>query len=47
MENGTTKYQGNEERKTWKKKDDVECSIALCETGKKNLWHVDMDSQTT
>ena len=24
--------QGNEERKVWKKKDDVECSIALCAT---------------
>ena len=25
----------------WKKKDDVECSIALCATEKQNLWHVD------
>ena len=41
MENDTTKSQGNEERKVWKKKDDVECSIALCATEKQNLWHVD------
>ena len=42
MENDTTKSQGNEERKNWKNKDDVECSIALCATNKKqNLWHVD------
>ena len=34
MENDTTKSQGNEERKTWKRKDGVECSIALCETEK-------------
>ena len=32
MENDTTKSQGNEERKVWKKKDDVECSISLCAT---------------
>ena len=31
-ENDATKYQGNEERKVWKNKDDVECSIALCTT---------------
>ena len=41
MENHTTKYQGNQERKVWKKKDDLECSIALCATTTKNLWHVD------
>ena len=41
VENETTKYQGNEERKVQKKKDDVECSIALCVTEKQNLWHVD------
>ena len=29
MENDTTKSQGNEQWKDWKKKDDVECSIAL------------------
>ena len=42
MENDTTKSQGSEERKVWKKKDDVECSITLCATGKKNgMWTVD------
>ena len=41
MENDTTKSQGNEERKVWKKKDYVECLIALCATKKQNLWHVD------
>ena len=41
MGNGTTKSEGNEERKVWKKKDDMECSIALCATKKQNLWHVD------
>ena len=30
MENETTKYECNEERKVWKKKEDVEFSIALC-----------------
>ena len=32
MESDTTKYEGNEERKVWKKKEDVECSIVLCAT---------------
>ena len=41
MENDTTKSQGNEERKTWKKKEDMESSISLCATEEKNLWHVD------
>ena len=41
MENNTTKYQGNEVRKVWKRKDDVECLIALCAIEKQNLWHVD------
>ena len=40
MENDTIKSQGNEERKVWKKKDDVECLITLCATKKQNLWHV-------
>ena len=34
MENDTTQSQGKEERKAWKKKDDVECSLALCATEK-------------
>ena len=36
-------YQGKEERMTWKKKDDVEFSLALCATGKKSygMWTVD------
>ena len=41
MENDTTKSKGNEERKAWKKKDDMECSLALCAIEKQNLWHVD------
>ena len=43
MENDTTKYQGNEERKVWKKKDDVKISIALCATKNKiyGMWTVD------
>ena len=41
IENVTTKSEGNEERKVWKKKEDVECSIALCATKTQNLWHVD------
>ena len=41
MRNDTTKSQGNEERKFWKKKDDVECSIALCETEKQNIWNME------
>ena len=41
MENDTKKYRGNEERKVWKNKDDVECLIALCATEKINIWHVD------
>ena len=43
MENDTKKYQGNEERKTWKKKNDVECSISLCANEKKiySMWIVD------
>ena len=47
MENDTTKYQGNEERKDWKKKDDVECSISLCETRKKiyGMWTVDAQNR--
>ena len=32
MEHGTKKSEGNEERKVWKKKEDVECSISLCAT---------------
>ena len=32
MENDTTKSLGNEERKAWKEKDGVECSIDLCTT---------------
>ena len=36
-----SKYQGKEERITWKKKDDVECSLGLCATEKQNLWHMD------
>ena len=37
----TTKYQGKEEMKAWKNKDDVECSLALCATEKQNLWHME------
>ena len=37
----TSKSQDKEERKAWKKKDDVECSLALCATKKTNLWHMD------
>ena len=36
-----SKSQGKEERIAWKKKDDVECSLALCATEKQNLWHMD------
>ena len=32
---GASKYQGKEEGIAWKKKDDVECSLALCATEKK------------
>ena len=35
-----SKYQGMEERVVWKKKDDVECSLALCATEKQNLRHI-------
>ena len=41
MENDTTKSQCNSERKVWKNKDDMECSLALCATEKLNIWHVD------
>ena len=43
MDNDTTKYEGNEERKVWKKKENVECSIDLCATEKKiyGMWIVD------
>ena len=41
MENDTKKSQGNEERKVWKKKENVESSIALCATYKQNICHVD------
>ena len=37
----TSKSQDKEERKAWKKKDNMECSLALSATNKKNLWHVD------
>ena len=42
-----SKSQGKEERIYWKKKDDVECSLALCSTEKQNLWNMDMDAQNT
>ena len=37
----TSKYQDKEERKAWKKKDNMECSLALC-LGKKiyGMWRV-------
>ena len=35
------KYQGREEGIAWKRKDDVEFSLALCATEKQNLWHMD------
>ena len=38
---GASKSQGKEEGIAWKKKDDVECSLALCATKKQNLWHID------
>ena len=41
MENDTTKYECNEERKVWKKKEYVECSISLCAIEKQNLWHAE------
>ena len=37
----TSKSQDKMERKAWKKKYYVECSLALCATKKQNLWHVD------
>ena len=36
----TSKYQGKEEGISWKRKDDVECSLALCAIEKQNLWHM-------
>ena len=45
----TSKYQGKEEMIAWKKKDDVECSLALCATEKKKkiygMWT--MEAQNT
>ena len=37
----TSKYQDKEERKAWKKKDNMEFSLDLCATVKQNIWHVD------
>ena len=37
----TSKSQDKKEMKAWKKKDDVECSLALCATEKQNLWHIE------
>ena len=37
----TSKSQDKEERKAWKKKDNMECSLDLCATEKQNIWHVD------
>ena len=36
-----SKSKIKEERIAWKKKDDVECSLALCAIEKQNLWHTD------
>ena len=40
----TSKYKEKEERKAWKKKDNMECSLALCATEKEKkygMWTVD------
>ena len=47
MENDTTKSQGNKERKVWKKKDNVEFSIAVCAIEKKIYGMWIMDAQNT
>ena len=36
-----SKSKNKEESIAWKKKDDVECSLALCASEKQNLWHMD------
>ena len=48
MENDTTQSQGNEERKAWKKKHDVECSIALFATTTTKIYGMwTVDAQNT
>ena len=43
----TSKSQDKNERKVWKKKDDMECSLALCATKKKIYGMWTMDAQNT
>ena len=37
----TSKSQDKKERKVWKNKDYMECSLALCAIEKQNIWQVD------